>query len=49
MDVDNLIQVAEIADTYAKDVLFGYDAAVASAAIRRKDADRREGKSYRPE
>jgi hypothetical protein len=49
VDVDNLIQVAEIADTYAKDVLFGYDAAQASAAIRRKDADQREGESYGPE
>jgi len=49
VDVDNLIHAAEVADAYAKDVLFGYDAAVASAAIRRKGADQREGKSYRPE
>ncbi len=49
VDVDNLIQAAEVADVYAKDVFFGYDAAVASAAIRRKNADTREGKTYGPE
>ena len=47
--VDNLIQAAEIADTYAKEVFFGYDAAQASAAIRRQDADQQDGKTYRPE
>jgi len=49
VDVDNLIHAAEVVDTYAKDVLFGYDAAQASAAIRRKNADARSGKSYGPE
>ena len=49
VDVDNLIHAAEVADTYAKDVLFGYDAAQASAAIRRKNADEQAGKSYGPE
>jgi len=49
VDVDNLIHAAEVTDTYAKDVLFGYDAAQASAAIRRKNADQREGESYGPE
>ncbi len=49
VDVDNLIHAAEVADVYAKDVFFGYDAAVASAAIRRKNADTREGKTYGPE
>ncbi|MFW6320360.1 MAG: hypothetical protein ACOC0Z_00790 [Halohasta sp.] len=49
VEVDNLIHAAEVADTYAKDVFFGYDAAQASAAIRRKNADQREGESYGPE
>jgi len=49
VDIDNLIHAAEVTDTYAKDVLFGYDAAQASAAIRRKNADQREGESYGPE
>ncbi|TQQ82578.1 hypothetical protein EGH24_03755 [Halonotius terrestris] len=49
VDVDKLIGAAEVADTYAKDVLFGYDAAQASAAIRRKDADERAGETYSPE
>jgi len=49
VDVDNLIHAAEVVDTYATDVLFGYDAAQASAAIRRKSADQRSGKSYGPE
>ena len=49
VDVDNLIHAAEVADEYAKDVLFGYDAAQASAAIRRKRADERAGKSHGPD
>ena len=49
VDVDNLIHAAEVADSYANDVLFGYDAAQAAAAIRRMDADAREGESYSPE
>ena len=49
VDVDNLIQAAEVADTYATDVFFGYDAAQASAAIRRKNADQQTGKEYAPE
>ena len=46
VDVDNLIQAAEVAGTYAKEVFFGYDAAQASAAIRRQDADQQDGKTY---
>ena len=49
VDVDNLIGAAEVAETYAKDVFFGYDAAQASAAIRRKNADMRTGETYSPE
>ncbi len=46
VDVDNLIHAADVADVYAKSVLFGYDASQASAAIRRHNADAREGKTY---
>jgi len=49
VDVDNLIGAAEVAETYAKDVFFGYDAAQASAAIRRKNADTRTGETYSPD
>lgn len=49
VDVDNLIQAAEVAGTYAKDVFFGYDAAQAAAAIRRQDADQQDGETYAPE
>ena len=47
--VDNLIQAADVAGTYAKEVFFGYDAAQASAAIRRQGADQQDGKTYGPE
>jgi len=48
--VDDLIHAAEVAETYAKDVFFGYDANnAAAAALRRKDADAREGEVHRPE
>jgi len=47
--VDDLIHAAEVAETYAKDVFFGYDANNAAAALRRKDADAREGEVHRPE
>ena len=46
--IDELIHAAEVADAYAKDVIFGYDASVARAALRRMDADAREGVSYSP-
>ena len=44
--IDELIHAAEVADAYAKDVLFGYDASTARAALRRMDADAREGTTY---
>ena len=47
--VDNLIQAAEVAGTYAHEVFFGYDAAQASAAIRRQGADQQDGETYTPE
>ncbi|MUW14667.1 hypothetical protein GJ633_08300 [Halorubrum sp. CBA1125] len=47
--VDDLIRATEVAETYAKDVFFGYDANNAAAALRRKDADSRDGEVHRPE
>jgi hypothetical protein len=49
VDLDALGKAAEVADAYAKDVLFGYDASNARATLRRLDADAREGKSFGPE
>ena len=46
VEIDNLVHAAEVADAYANDVLFGYDASNARAAIRRLDAEAREGESY---
>lgn len=47
VDVDALVSAATVADAYAEDVLFGYDAANARAAIRRMDADARDGVDHR--
>lgn len=49
VDVDALVHATEVADEYAKDVCFGYDASNAAAALRRKDADARDGEVHRPE
>ena len=49
VDVDALIHATEVAETYAKDVFFGYDANNAAAALRRKDADSRDGVVHRPD
>ncbi|WP_129116899.1 hypothetical protein [Halegenticoccus tardaugens] len=46
VDVDDLVHATEVAEAYAKDVLFGYDASNAAAAIRRKRADEREGVTH---
>jgi hypothetical protein len=46
VDVDDLIHAAEVADSYGKDTFFGYDASNAQAAIRRKNADERDGVSH---
>ncbi len=46
VDIDNLIHATEVADTYAKDVYFGYDAANAQAALRRMHANSRDGMSH---
>ncbi|WP_049987527.1 hypothetical protein [Halobellus rufus] len=49
VDVDALIGATEVAETYAENVYFGYDASNAAAAVRRKDADERSGVTHRPE
>ncbi|KAB1196324.1 MULTISPECIES: hypothetical protein [Haloferax] len=49
VDVDNLVHAIEVADEYATDVLFGYDASNAAATLRRMTADGKEGKTFRPE
>jgi len=46
VDVDNLIHAAEVANEYADNVLFGYDASNAQAALRRKRADERDGETF---
>jgi hypothetical protein len=46
VDVDDLVHAAEVAEQVGESVLFGYDAANARAAIRRKEADEREGVSH---
>lgn len=49
VDIENLIQASDVAQAYAKDVLFGYDASTARAALRRMDADEREGVTHCPD
>jgi hypothetical protein len=46
VDIDNLIHAVEVADEYGESVLLGYDASNAQAALRRKQADARDGVSY---
>lgn len=46
VDIDDLIHATEVADAYAKDVFFGYDASNAAAALRRMKADKQEGKTF---
>ncbi|WP_276301324.1 hypothetical protein [Halorussus lipolyticus] len=46
VDVDNLIHAAEVADEYAENVFFGYDASNARAALRRKKAEAGDGVSH---
>ena len=46
LDIDNLIHATEVADAYAEDVFFGYDASNAQAALRRMKAESREGVSH---
>ena len=46
VEVDNLIHAAEVAEAYATDVYFGYEAATARAAIRRLRAEERTGETF---
>ena len=46
VDVDALVHAAEVADEYAENVLFGYDASNAAAALRRWKADARDGVTH---
>ena len=48
-DVDALVAATEVAEAYATDVFFGYDASTATAALRRMAADGVEGETHRPE
>ncbi|WP_254529752.1 hypothetical protein [Natrinema gelatinilyticum] len=46
VDVDDLIHATEVAEAYANDVYFGYEASNARAALRRMRADDREGVTH---
>jgi hypothetical protein len=43
IDVDDLVHATEVAAEYGESVLFGYDTATATAALRRMDAESRDG------
>jgi hypothetical protein len=43
VDIDDLIHATEVAFEYGESVLFGYEASNARAALRRMDADARDG------
>lgn len=49
VDVDDLIHATEVADAYSTNVYFGYDASNAAAALRRMNADNRDGVTHRPD
>ncbi|WP_226481845.1 hypothetical protein [Natrinema amylolyticum] len=46
IDVDNLIHATEVAEEYAEGVFFGYEASKGRAALRRMQADEREGVTH---
>ncbi|MFB1062911.1 hypothetical protein [Natrinema sp. H-ect4] len=46
VDVDNLIHATEVAEEYADGVFFGYEASNGRAALRRMQADEREGVTH---
>ncbi len=46
LDLDRLGYAAEVAAEYGERVLFGYDASTARAALRRMQADEREGEEF---
>jgi len=49
VDVDALVRATEVAEAYADDVFFGYDASNATAALRRMRADAESGVTHRPD
>jgi hypothetical protein len=49
VDLDALVKATDVAAAYADDVCYGYDASTARAAIRRRDADGRDGVTHRPD
>ncbi|PSP18500.1 hypothetical protein BRC62_02995 [Halobacteriales archaeon QH_10_67_13] len=48
VELENLVHAAEVAETYADEVYFGYDAGTARAAIRRLRAEESEGTTHDP-
>jgi hypothetical protein len=46
VEIDNLIDAAEVAAEYGESVLFGYDASNARATLRRMNADDRDGEEF---
>ena len=46
LDLDNLGHAAEVAAAYGEHVLFGYDASNARAALRRLQAEERDGETF---
>jgi hypothetical protein len=46
VDIDKLIHATDVADAYANNVYFGYDASNAVAALRRMKAEDRDGVSH---
>lgn len=46
VELDSLVQATTVAEEYAKDVFFGYDASNARAALRRMEAESRDGVSH---
>jgi hypothetical protein len=49
VDLDRLVRATAVAEAYADDVFFGYDASRATAALRRMRADASEGRTHRPD
>ncbi len=46
IEIESLIHATEVADAYSSNVSFGYDASNGRAAIRRMEADKREGVTH---
>lgn len=49
VEIDNLIHAAEVAESYAETVLFGYQASNARAVLRRLRAEDNDGTEHRPD